>query len=192
MFARLLPVFVMVAVGAASASAALDALPQEPAREAVPSAAPAPEAPRAAAAPTPAMAPAEPMTVPTTTPAPPSAPAPMRIAKNARLYVEPSDFGMALSAALLKKEVPVVVLTNKEKADFFVQTIGAAKQEATATKVTRMLVWGTSGDRFDATVTITNRDEAIVFARSAKKGNFKDAAEDIAKNLKKQIEDNED
>ncbi len=127
---------------------------------------------------------------PVTTPTSPAG-APTRIERNAKLFIEPSDFGTALSAAILKKKVPVVVITDQEKADFFVQTVSNATQEKTAERVTKVLVFGAfagSGRRFEASVTITNRDRAVVFAHNSKKENFQSAAENIAKELKKHIE----
>jgi hypothetical protein len=44
------------------------------------------------------------------------------------------------------------------------------------------------GKHFEATVTITNRDGAIVFAHNSKKENFQSAAQNIAGEIKKHIE----
>jgi hypothetical protein len=120
-----------------------------------------------------------------------SLPAPTRITYGARLYVEEGEFGMALSAALLKKKVPVVVLRDRDKADFFVETTSASKKEGAGERVAKILAFGVfagSGKSFDATVSITNRDGAVVFAHNSKKENFQSAAENVAKNLKKYIE----
>jgi hypothetical protein len=122
------------------------------------------------------------------TPAATPAPAPMRIGPGSRLFVESTQFGMALSAAILKKKVPVVAVTDRSKADFFVQTVSDEKRAKSGEKIVRFLFTGGSGDRFNATVTIVNSDGAIVFAHNSKKENFQSAAENIAKNLKKHIE----
>lgn len=124
------------------------------------------------------------------TPAP-ATPAPMHIPRDAKLFIEPSEFGMALAAALLKKHVPVAAVTDQEKADFFVKTASNATQEKTGERITKLILFGGfagSGRHFDATVTVTNRDGAIVFAHNSKKENFQSAAENIAKELKKHIE----
>jgi len=48
-----------------------------------------------------------------------SAPAPTRIFAGAKLLIEdPGEFGTALSAALMEKRVPVLVVTDPAKADF--------------------------------------------------------------------------
>jgi hypothetical protein len=112
----------------------------------------------------------------------------MRVVPGSRLYIEPSEFGMALSAAILKKGLPVYVVTDRAKAHFFVQTVGNERRAKSGERVVRWLMLGTSGDRFDATVTVQNRDGSIVFAYNAKKKHFRGAAEDVAKNLKNHIE----
>lgn len=121
----------------------------------------------------------------------PAEPAPTRVQRDARLFIEPSEFGMALSAAILKKKVPVVAVTDRDKADFFVQTTSNATKEGTGERVAKILVFGGfagSGKHFDASVTVANRDGAIVFAHNSKKENFQSAAENIAKELKKHVE----
>jgi hypothetical protein len=144
-----------------------------------------------------ALQPVGPETAAAPTPAPtvarPAMPAPTVIKPGAVLFIEPSEFGMALAAAILKKKVPVVAGTDREKAEFFVRTVSNAKQEKTGERVAKVLLfgaWAGSGRSFDATVTITNRDGAIIFAHNSKKENFQSAAQNIAKNLKKQIEGN--
>lgn len=130
---------------------------------------------------------------PAASPAPvaaPAGPAPMRMQHGAKLFIEPSEFGMALSAALLKKRVGVVGLTDREKADFFVQTASTSSKEGGGERVAKVLMFGAfagSGKRFEATVTITNRDGAIIFAHNSKKENFQSAAENIAKEIGKHL-----
>jgi hypothetical protein len=121
-----------------------------------------------------------------------SAPAPMQIPAGAKLYVEASDFGMALSAAILKKKVPVVSMTDSTKSDFFVHTTSNATTEKTGVRIVKILAFGAgagSGNHFNATVTITNLDGVIVFAHSSKKENFQSAAQNVAKKLKQHIEE---
>jgi len=98
---------------------------------------------------------------------------------------------MALSAAILKKHVPVIPTTDSAKADFFVLTVSNATKEGGAERVTKILAFGAgagSGKHFDASVTITNRDGTIVFAHNSKKENFQSAAQNIAGEIKKSIE----
>ena len=118
-------------------------------------------------------------------------PAPDHITPGAKLFIEPSDFGMALAAAILKKRVPVVSMTDSTKSDFFVHTASNERIEKGGERIAKALVfggWMGSGRHFSATVTITNRDGAIVFAHNSKKENFQSAAQNVASNLKQQIE----
>ena len=50
-----------------------------------------------------------------------------RIEPGSKIYIEESDFGKALAAAILKKKVPVVI-NDKSKASYVVQTTSAASQ----------------------------------------------------------------
>jgi hypothetical protein len=120
-----------------------------------------------------------------------AAPAPTRIPPGAKLFIEPNEFGLALSAAVLKKHVPVATVTDAETADFAVRTTSSATQEKTGERVTKLILFGGfagSGRRFEASVTITNRDGVIVFAHNTKKENSQSAAENVAKELKKHVE----
>jgi hypothetical protein len=127
-----------------------------------------------------------------TAPSPVSpAPAPMKIKPGDRVYIQPGDFGMALTAAILKKKVPVTVLDDSTKADFWIQTVSSSSQEKTGVRIVKILAMGSaagSGRHFQATVTVKNRDGAMVFAYNSQKENFQSAAQNVAKNLKKHIE----
>ena len=128
--------------------------------------------------------------VPSPTAVPESVSAPTRIPAGAKLFIEPSEFGMALAAAILKKNVPVVSMTDSAKSDFFVQTASNERIEKGGERIAKALVFGSwmgSGRHFSATVTITNRDGAIVFAHNSKKENFQDAAQNISGKLKQHI-----
>src|ERR1700743_2004492 len=61
---------------------------------------------------------------PATTAAPAPAPAPAHITKGSRVFIEPmGGFETYLAAALLKKNVPVVVTDDKAKADFVISGV---------------------------------------------------------------------
>ena len=119
-------------------------------------------------------------------PAAAGAPAPTRVFAGAKMFIEDSgEFGTALSAALMEKKVPVVVVTNQAKADFTARTASTDRRAGGGEKVARILVgaWG-GGDRYHATTSISNRDGVVVFAYNVKKGNFQDAANSTANELK--------
>ena len=121
--------------------------------------------------------PAEPLPTPTPTPA---APGPMRMLRGARLFIESSEFGMALSAAILKKQVPVVAMIDHDKADFFVHTVSKL-WEARGLRMVSVM-------HFEATVSITNRDDIIIFAHTSRKKDSQSVAENIAEAIKEHIE----
>jgi len=132
--------------------------------------------------------------VPATAQAIPATAAPTHIKRGDRVYVQPSDFGMALTAAILKKNVPVTVVSDSTKADFWIETASNASHEGGAERVAKVLAFGGfagSGKHFDATVTARNRDGVVVFAYNSQKGNFQASAQNVAKNLKKHIEENQ-
>ncbi|HWW86287.1 MAG TPA: hypothetical protein VNZ26_21980 [Vicinamibacterales bacterium] len=113
------------------------------------------------------------------------------IPPGAILYIESTDFGKALSAAILKKNVPVRITTDREKASYFLESVSAAKTEQTGERIAKVIVlgmWAGSGKSFDASVTITDVDGSVVFAYNSKKSNFQSAAEGVAKNLKQHID----
>ncbi len=113
-----------------------------------------------------------------------------RIPAGSVLYVEPTDFGRAVAGAILKKQVPVSVTTDKTKAAYFLDTSTLAEKEGTGERVAKVLVlggWAGSGKSRDSSVTVTNADGLIVFAYNTKKANFQSAAEGIAKHLKEHI-----
>lgn len=122
--------------------------------------------------------------------APALAQAPTTIAPNAVVFVEDSDFGQALSAALLKKKVPVLVTTQRDKATFYFEETSKASQEGAAERVTKVLAFGAfagSGKTYEASVTMTNADGIVLFAHNAKKKDIRGAAEDTANKLNDHI-----
>jgi hypothetical protein len=148
------------------------------------------QAPSVAESPAPAQptATAANLTVPVAQPAATVAqpPAPTRIIPGAKVFIEDQgEFGMALAASFIEKKVPVSVVRNSEKADFTLKSVSHDRRAGGAEKVTRLLVgaWG-GGDRYHAVVEITNRDGVVVFAYNVKKGNFQDAANSTANEIK--------
>ena len=113
-----------------------------------------------------------------------------RVPPNAMIFIEESEFGQALSAAIIKKKVPVMVTTNREKAEFVMIETSIATKEGAGERVAKVLAFGSfagSGKTYEASVTLTNPDGVVVFARNAKKGDIRGAAEDVANKLKDHI-----
>jgi len=114
-----------------------------------------------------------------------------RIPRDAVLYIEPTDFGQALAAAILKKQVPIRLTTDRAQASYVLASTSEVSKEGQGERVAKILVSGGlvgSGNSFQASVTITDLQSAVLFAYSSKKSNFQSAAEGVAKNLKKHIE----
>ena len=110
-----------------------------------------------------------------------------------KLYIEPGDFRAVMSAAILKKKVPVTLVVFRNDADFILETVTQAKKEGTGERVTKLLVfgwWAGSGNSFDAAITITNVDGEVVFAENIEKKNARKSARKIAGKLRNQIEKN--
>jgi len=106
-------------------------------------------------------------------------------ASNAKDKAKQVDFGVALSAAIIKKKVPVTVVTDKSKAIWTIQSESSQKEDSTGTKVAKILVWGGgSFTKFEGTIwVIDNETSAVLYAYNVKKGNFQSAAEAFAKHF---------
>ncbi|TAK18868.1 MAG: hypothetical protein EPO35_00915 [Acidobacteria bacterium] len=107
-------------------------------------------------------------------------------ASNSKDKAKHVDFGSALSAALVKKEVPVVVVTDKSKAQWIIQSVSSQKEDTTGTKVAKLLLWGgTNFTQFEGTIQVIDvSSSAVLYAYNVKKGNFQSAAEAFAKHFK--------
>jgi hypothetical protein len=107
-------------------------------------------------------------------------------ASNSKDKARHVDFGAALAAGLLKKEVPVVVVTDPTKAQWTIRSISSQKEDTTGTKIAK-LAFGFGGGftKFEGTIQVVdNTSSAVLYAYSVKKGNFQSAAEAFAKHFK--------
>ena len=109
-------------------------------------------------------------------------------ASNSKDKAKQVDFGTALAAALVKKEVPVTVVTDKSKANWTIQSVSSQREDSTGTKVAKIALLGVfagSFTEFNGTVqVIDNESSAIVYAYNVKKSNFQSAAEAFASHFK--------
>ena len=112
-----------------------------------------------------------------------------------RIYIPPQDgYETYLAAALLKKHVPVVITQNKEQAQFILAGGAKSKEDSTGSKVLNCLVMfcvGITGTT-DATVQLVTPTGEIRWAYSTRigfKDDFRRSAEDLAKHLKKFLEE---
>lgn len=114
-------------------------------------------------------------------------------ASNSKNKATYGNFTVAIAAALSKKKVPVIVVTDPERADFLVRHTSSAKEDSTGTKVAKLAfgVWG-GFSKFDASIMVIDKaSTGVVFSYNVKKGNFQSAAEAFAKHLNNHIEGTE-
>lgn len=115
------------------------------------------------------------------------------IERNSKIYIAPIEggFDTYLAAAIVKKQVPVVVVTDRAKADFEITGISASEKAGWA----KMLFLGTDQSNDMASVKVVRiKSDEVVYGYSVKKGNSyrgrQSAAEACAKHLKEKIESN--
>jgi len=106
-------------------------------------------------------------------------------AGNAKDKAKQIDFGSAIAAALVKKQVPVAVVTDRAKSQWTIKTVSSQKEDTTGTKVAKMVFGGGGFTKFEGAIqVIDNESSAVLYAYNVKKGNFQSAAEAFAKHLK--------
>jgi polyisoprenoid-binding protein YceI len=108
-------------------------------------------------------------------------------ASNSKDKAKHVDFGAALAAALVKKEVPVTVVTDVTKSQWTIRSISSQREDSTGTKVAKLAFggWGGGFTKFEGTIqVIDNQTSAVLYAYNVKKGNFQSAAEAFAKHFK--------
>jgi hypothetical protein len=105
---------------------------------------------------------------------------------NAKDKAKHIDFGAALRAALIKKQVPVNVVTDPTKAAFTIRSTSSHREDSTGTKIAKIAFLGGGGfGHFEGSIeVIDNESSAVVFAYNVKKGNYQSAAESFAKHYK--------
>lgn len=124
------------------------------------------------------------------------------IPRNSRVYIAPfksenaekpvEGFESYMAAALRKKEVPLIIVANRDQADFEI-TGTADKKGAGAAKKILLGDWRSTTS---AAITVTNLKTGVIayadasHRSSANKG-LRSSAEKLAKYLKRKIEDDE-
>lgn len=115
------------------------------------------------------------------------------IPRNSRVYIEPMDgFETYMAAALRKKEVPLVVVTEPDLADFIISGTSEKKSAGWA----KTIFLGDGRGSASATIQIVNvKTKVVVYAdssdRSSANRGHRSTSEKLAKYLKKKIEDDE-
>jgi hypothetical protein len=122
---------------------------------------------------------------------PPEAGSKKRVESGSKVYVAPMEggFDISLVAAIVKKQLPVVVVTDKAKAEYEISGISQSDKAGWA----KMLFLGTDASNEQASIKVVNlKTGEVVFGYNVKKENSargrQSAAEACAKHLKENIE----
>lgn len=115
-------------------------------------------------------------------------------AQSASMYIQADpSFQTALTAAMVKKDVPITVVTDQNSAEFTLQSAPVdSKAESTGSKFARCMFAdciGMNGYSAVSVELIRNRDHAVVWAYQVRKGNsgplgVQSLSEAVAKHLK--------
>src|SRR3982751_1224218 len=68
---------------------------------------------------------------------------------NARDKAKHIDFGASISAALIKKQVPVTVVTDLAKAQWEIKSISSQREDSTGTKIAKLAFGGGGFTKFE-------------------------------------------
>jgi hypothetical protein len=114
------------------------------------------------------------------------------IPKGARIYVAPIEGGydIYLTAAIQKKQVPVIVVTDRSKADFEIAGVTESEKAGWA----KMFFMSSTASAEEASIKVANvRTGEIVYGYNVNKRNSvrgkQSSAEACAKHLKEKIEE---
>lgn len=123
----------------------------------------------------------------------PTDPTDIRIPSNSKVYIVPADgFEHYLAAAFRKKSIPLLIVTDRDAADFEITTSHDKKDASWA----RTIVWGILQGSASASIQVVNlKTKVVVFADSshrtiAARGE-RSTAEKLAKMLKRRMEKDE-
>ena len=113
------------------------------------------------------------------------------IERSSRIYIAPIEggFDTFLAAAIIKKQVPVVVVTDRTKADYEITGIASTEKAGWA----KMLFMGVDNSNDMASIKVVElKSSEVVYGYAVHKGNSargkQSAAEACAKHLKGKIE----
>src|SRR5829696_4649368 len=111
-------------------------------------------------------------------------------ASNSRDKAKHVDFGASIAAALMKKDVPVTVVTDASKSQWTIKSVSSQREDSTGTKIVKLAFAGAfSGGftKFEGSIqVIDNATSGVLYAYSVKKGNFQSAAEAFEEGLFRQ------
>lgn len=113
-----------------------------------------------------------------------------KIAPNSKVFLSPMDgFENDLKAAIQAKKVPVVLVADKDQADYVITGTSESEKAGTAKKV---IMWNWHSNEQASINVIDNKTGDVVFAYSVNKKSSahgkRSTAEACAKHLKEEIE----
>ena len=123
----------------------------------------------------------------------PTDPTDTSIPRNSKVYIVPADgFEHYLAAALRKKSVPLLIVTDRDVADFEISATHDRQDASWA----RIYVWGLLHGSAQASIQVVNlRTKVVVFADSSTRlvalRGERSTAEKLAKYLKRRMEKDE-
>jgi len=113
------------------------------------------------------------------------------IERSSRIYIAPIEggFDTFLAAAIIRKQVPVVVVTDRTKAEYEITGIASTERAGWA----KMLFMGVDNSNDLASIKVVElKSSEVVYGYAVRKGNSargkQSAAEACAKHLKEKIE----
>jgi hypothetical protein len=109
------------------------------------------------------------------------------VAKDSKVYIEPTDNGMhtALAGALRKKKVPLVVVVDKEKADYVISVVGEYKKSGWAKT---LMSGGNNRGEANASMTVVHRESGVVaYGYNVDKGNVARGMQSVAEACAKHL-----
>ncbi len=105
-------------------------------------------------------------------------------ASNSKDKAKHLDFGAAIAAALVKKKVPVAIVTDQSKSQWTIKSVSSRQEDNTGTKIAKLAFGRSDFTKFEGAVqVIDNESTAVLYAYNVKKGNFQSAAESFAKHF---------
>lgn len=116
-----------------------------------------------------------------------------RIPRNSKVYIAPAHgFEQYLAAAFRKKSVPLLIVTDRDVADFEI----TATHDKESASWARIYVWGLLQGTASASIQVVNlKTRVVVFADSSERlvalRGERSTAEKLAKYLKRRIEKDE-
>ena len=114
-----------------------------------------------------------------------------KIPRGAKFFIGPigSGYDIYLAAAMQKKEVPIVMVTDRDRADFELSGVTESEKAGWA----KIVFWGNASTSEQASIKVVNiKTGTVVFGYNVNKGSSargkQSSAEACAKHLKGKIE----